>query len=207
MSEHITKWLEAYYDGELPNRRVRQVEAHLETCPECLAELESLDKLSVLLQKAPDPDNLTPAETFAAQVGLRLPRKPAQSGWQKALRTGWQWIPVGLLGAWVFVQTAFIVSGILMWMLRIVPGAAEFTGWLPTGTRGTSLLGETTNLTGAEWTEIGVFGLDILRGGGPLGWGVTLNLGLTLLLGLLFLSWLASWWIQKTNGHQKSSQP
>ena len=205
MSDHITLWLEAYYDGELPSSHIKQVEAHLENCPACLAELEQLDQLSILLQRAPEPDNLISAETFTAQVRLRLPRKSAPSNWQSALRSGWQWIPVGLLGTWVFVQTAFLVSGILTWLLRLIPGADEVFSALPTNTGNTSFFGNLSNLEGSEWIDIGTFGLDMLRDGGPLGWGITINIGLTLFLGLLFMSWLASWWIQKSNGDQTLS--
>jgi len=207
MSKHVTQWLEAYYDGELPSHRARQVENHLETCPNCLAEFENLNRLSILLQQAPEPSNLTPPERFAAQVGLRLPRKPDQPDWQKAFRTGWQWVPFGLIGAWLFVQTAFFVSSILIWIFRIVPGTADFTGLVPNEYRGTLLFGNAANLSGAEWSELGRFGLNILGDGGPLGWGITINLGLTFLISVLFLSWLASWWIQKSNGlHQPSKQ-
>ncbi len=206
MTEHITQWLEAYYDGELKSRRAQQVAAHLESCETCQVEFENLTKLSSLLQEFPEASNQTSAETFAAQVGLRLPRKTKSSGWQKVFRTGWQWAPAGLLAAWVFVQTTFIVSGILNWALHIVPGTGVFAGFLQNDAHGTSLLGDVSNLTGAGFTEIGSFGLDILRGGGPLGWAVTLNLGLTLILGLLYLSWLASWWVQKSNGDERSSK-
>jgi anti-sigma factor RsiW len=206
MSEHVTQWLEAYFDGEIAGRRARQIESHLETCPDCLAKFESLNRLSALLQQAPEPSNLTPHEKFVAQVGLRLPRKPDQPSWQKAFQIGWQWAPAGLLGIWVFVQTVFIVSGILMWILRVVPGAADFASFVSAESREASLFGNVANLSGAEWSEFGRFGLDILQGGGPLGWGITLNLGLTFLLSVLFLSWLASWWIQKTNGNQRSSR-
>ena len=200
MTEHVTQWLEAYYDGELKGRRARLVEAHLETCAECLAEFESLGSLSALLQEAPEPANLTPPEVFAAQVGLRLPRKPQQTTWQKALRTGWQWIPAGILGAWIFVQATFLVSGLLTWILRLAPQDGPFAALLSSGTQAASIF-EMNDLSGAGFSEIGRFGLDILRAGGPLGWGITLNLGLTLLFSLLFLSWLASWWVQKSAGN------
>lgn len=206
MNEHVTQWLEAYFDREIPGRRARQIESHLETCPDCLAEFENLNRLSTLLQQAPEPSNLTPHKKFVAQVGLRLPRNPDQPGWPKALRIGWQWAPAGLLGVWVFMQTAFIVSGILMWVLRIVPGAADFASFVSAESQKSSLFGNVTNLSGAEWSEFGRLSLDFLRGGGPLGWGITIYLGLTFLISVLFLSWLASWWIQKTNGNQRSSR-
>ena len=149
MSEHVTQLLEAYYDGELNNRRAQQVETHLQTCETCLAEFESLQSLSALLQEYPAACNLTAPETFAAQVGLRLPRKEANQ-WQKVFQAGWQWAPLGLLTAWIFVQTTFIVSGILNWALRFVPEASRFAGFLPDAEPGTSILGEINNLTNGK---------------------------------------------------------
>ena len=206
MTEHVTQRLEAYYDGELPRRRAQQVETHLQNCETCQAELENLSVLTSLLQDFPEAQNLTPASTFAAQVGLRLPRKPGENRWQKALRTGWQWAPVGLLATWVFVQTIFIVSGVLTRVLPFLPGSEQFVDLLQSDTQGTLRFENAPNLTSAGFAEIGQFGLDFLRGGGPLGWGVTLNLVFTIILGLLYLSWLASWWIQKSNGPNLSEQ-
>lgn len=206
MTEHVTQWLEAYYDGELNSRHAKLIEAHLATCEICQAELENLSILSSLLLEFPKATNLTPAETFTAQVSLQLPRKPQSGGWQKVFRTGWQWAPAGLLAAWVFVQTTFIVSGILNSALRIVPGLSQFAGFTEVTSQSVGLFGDVTNLTGAGFAEIGSFGLDILRTGGPLGWAVTLNLILTLILGLLYLSWLASWWVQKSNGDTNLSK-
>jgi len=206
MTEHITRWLEAYYDGELTSQRAQQVETHLETCETCQAELESLSVLTELLQDFPPAQDLTPASTFTAQVGLRLPRKPVENRWQNALRVGWQWAPAGLLATWVFIQTTFIVSGVLTRVLPRIPGMEQFASLLQSNAQGTSPVGDIPNLTSAGFVEIGQFGLDFLRGGGPLGWGVTLNLILTLTLGLLYLSWLASWWIQKSNGNKFSEQ-
>ena len=206
MTEHVTRWLEAYYDGELKGRRARCVEAHLQTCADCRAEFESLSSLSALLQQAPEPTNLTPAEVFVAQVGLRLSRKPQQPAWKKALQTGWQWVPAGLLAAWIFVQATFLVSGLLTWILRLIPANGAFASVLSTNTQNISIF-EMSSLSGAGFSEVSRFSLDILRDGGPLGWGITLNLGLTFLFGLLFLSWLASWWVQKSteNGHVSKS--
>jgi hypothetical protein len=204
MTEHVTQWLEPYYDGELRGRRAQQVEEHLETCSTCLAEFESLDALSALLKEFPEARNLTPVDTFAAQVGLRLPRKAQESKGNKFFRVGWQWVPIGLLATWVFVQTAFFVNGFLTWVLRVFPGAEQFTGFLQSNTQTESFFGAASNLNSAEFTEIGQFWLNILRGGGPFGWAVTLNLILTLVLGLLYLSWLASWWVQKSNGDNPS---
>jgi len=204
MTEHVTQWLEAFYDGELKGGPARQVKEHLEICDACLAEFESLNSLSALLKEFPEARNLTPVDTFAAQVGLRLPRKAQVSKENKFFRLGWQWVPIGLLATWVFVQTVFFVNGFLTWVLRIFPGTEQFTGFLQNNTQTESFFGAASNLNIADFSGISQFWQNILRGGGPLGWAVTLNLVLTLILGLLYLSWLASWWVQKSNGDSSS---
>lgn len=206
MTEHVTQWLEAYYDGEIKGRRAQQIEKHLETCETCRTELESLKMLSAMLQEFPEARNLTPVDTFTAQVGLRLPRKTTENKKKGFFQTGWQWAPIGLLTTWVFIQTAFIVSGAVNWALRVVPGIDQFSNLLQGNTQTGSFFGAALNLSGAEFSEIGQFGLNILWSGGPLGWAVTLNFTLTIILGLLYLSWLASWWVQKTNGEKSSKQ-
>src|SRR5215212_2709013 len=74
MSNHVTEWLNVYFDGELTGKRLFQVEEHLAECEACQVELESLEKLSGLLHKAPVPE-FTSSERFAAQISLRIPHK------------------------------------------------------------------------------------------------------------------------------------
>ncbi|MFT3890862.1 MAG: zf-HC2 domain-containing protein [Anaerolineales bacterium] len=64
MSNHVTEWLNAYFDGELKNGKLRQVEEHLAECESCQKELEALSDLSGLLQEVPLPDFPSP-ERFA----------------------------------------------------------------------------------------------------------------------------------------------
>ena len=72
MKPHVTEWIPAYYDGELRGARLGQVEAHLEGCTDCRAELEQLRRLSVLLGEAAEvPARLEPG-VFTAQVNARL---------------------------------------------------------------------------------------------------------------------------------------
>ncbi|MCP4519386.1 MAG: hypothetical protein GY824_29670, partial [Delftia sp.] len=98
MSEHVMAWLQAYHDGELASRRLRKVEAHLAGCATCRAELDELRSLTALLGQSPGASVLTPPARFVAQVGLRLSRRPERPAWQRALETGWRWVPAGLLG-------------------------------------------------------------------------------------------------------------
>ena len=132
MSEHVTAWLGAYYDGELHGRRLRQVETHLAHCATCRAELKSLRALTTLLQESPVAVGLASPERFVARVGLRLPRHPERTAWQRTLEIGWRLAPLSLIGAWTFVQAVFAVSRGMLVALRMGL-RGDLAAWLLTG--------------------------------------------------------------------------
>jgi hypothetical protein len=109
MPDPMRNKLGAYLDGELDWRGQSQVQAHLETCQACRAELEELRRLSYLLRSAAQPD-FTPALDFRAQLMLQLPRRtdaPVQhrnGGWLPWLA------PALVLAGWVFVQVTLALS-------------------------------------------------------------------------------------------------
>jgi predicted anti-sigma-YlaC factor YlaD len=112
MSEHINGWLTAYFDGQLGERRIQKVEAHLRECEECRQELERLTSLRNLLQENPEASDLTAPERFAAQVGLRLQPRPTRPPLQRALSAAWISVPVLMLLIWAFTQTLFTLTGL-----------------------------------------------------------------------------------------------
>jgi anti-sigma factor RsiW len=204
MTKHVTVWLGAYHDGELRGRQLRQVEAHLAHCVTCRADRERLQALAALLQESPAAESLTPPERFVAQVGLRLPRRPERPAWQRALEIGWQLAPLGLLGAWTFVQAVFAMAGVVLVALRMGLGG-DVAAWLlrpelverlPASQQGPWLT-EIFSLSGASLGDVGRITLQLLSNGGPLGWGVTLNLVSLVVIGVLYWSWLASWWARR----------
>lgn len=194
MTDHVTTWLEAYHDGELRGRRLRQVETHLAHCAACRQELEGLEGLTTLLQSGPAPEGLMSADRFVYVVGMRLPRRPERTAWQRALKIGWQLTPLGLLGAWAFAQTAFIVTGVVLAGRRLGLGGDLAASLLP-ASRGAPWPGKLLRLSGVGLSDVVPTALRILGGGGPLGWGVTLTLVALAVIGLLYWSWLASWWV------------
>jgi len=208
MTQHVTAWLGAYHDGELQGLRLQQVEAHLAHCAACRADLESLRALATLLQQSPAAANLTPPERFVAQVGLRLPRRPERPAWQRGLEIGWRLVPVGLFGAWTFVQAVFVVAGVVLFALQMGLGGDMTAGlWYPELVEGLPApqgpsLSEIFDLSEASLKDAGQFMLQLLSHGGPLGWGFTLNLVLTGGIGLLYWSWLASWWARRQHSQR-----
>ncbi len=198
MVKHITSWLNAYLDGELPDAQLRQIEKHLAECDECQAELEQIRNLSALLHETVPTDEFLPTERFVSNLTLNLPRQPAQSQPRKALEIGWWLIPVAALGVWLFFQITFSLSSVLL--------TASDTGLLGSGfsslqgnppqTRWFSLamdlfggqIGRTGKFILYELNDLSLFIHDMTRG---FIWQA--------LLAILYLGWLASWWWRRSN--------
>jgi hypothetical protein len=109
MHEELRLQLNAYLDGELHGRNLKEMQAHLDTCETCWKELDELRHLSELLQADPAAETI-PAERFVSQLMLRLPRRiPGGPARSRSPLTGWL-VPAGLLGTWCFVQTVFILT-------------------------------------------------------------------------------------------------
>jgi len=197
--EHPTQWLQAYYDNQLNERSARQVAKHLESCQQCQNELAALKSLSILLQESFPADNLLSSEIFVAQIGMRLPRKQNNSAIRNSLETGWRLAPFGVLTAWAFIQAVFIVSTVIMVGLQVIPGAEQIVELLPMDGSSPSVM---TTFEGMNATSMRSFSRELIGNGGPLGWSFLLNVAFTLLIGLLYISWLASWWIRNTNGNE-----
>jgi len=119
LNDHVNRWLAAYHDGELDERRSRKVEAHLEVCEPCRVELEKLEALRALILESPEAEDLIPAEIFVAQVGLRLPRRPARPAWRQNLMILWGLVPVALLLVWIIFQAVYTQSAWMQLVLEL----------------------------------------------------------------------------------------
>lgn len=195
MSEHVTEWLPAFYDGELSERRQSMVRTHLAECPECQRELEQLKNLSALLRSSPPAKCQLPPDRFVSQVGLQLERRPEQSGWQKTLKLGWHLIPVGLLGAWVFIQVVAALSGAILFGLQMGLGSDLLATV-------TNLLPELSQVSppGLNWWLPGDIGWAIVRlidDLSPLTWSIIVDVLFSIIIGILYWSWLAGWLVSR----------
>jgi anti-sigma factor RsiW len=193
MNQHVIGWLGAYHDGELEESRLRQVETHLQSCEACRAELNRLRALAHLLQASPVPGELTPPERFVSQVRVRLQPRSKRPAWQSALEMGWRLTPLGLLGAWVFIQAVFIVSGAVLVALSAGLEINLAVQWLPSAQDLWAAKILTLPIPGLEvGTVLQYLGDDWLSG-----WSFALETGLLVVIGLLYWSWLASWWVRQ----------
>ncbi len=191
MSKHIAEWLNAYLDGELTGSQLQSVETHLTECQACRAELESLVRLSSWLHEVPAPE-FTPPERFAAQVSLRLPRKQVSAPKNRILEIGWWMIPVGLLGAWIFISTSAFMSN-LLFAANDLGLLGDLSNWLAFGsvreTQWSATLGQFGFLSGnslhwAAATEA------LTRGSLP-------QITLQVVIAFLYLGWMAIWWARR----------
>ena len=190
MSNHVAEWLNAYLDGELHGSRLHEVEAHLAECDVCQAELDSLAKLSTLLQEVPVAE-FSPPERFAAQVSLRLPRPKLEVSRKKILEISWWMIPIGLIVTWFFISTLF-------WAYDVLPVANRFglltdvSHWMrfgiPSAASWTSALGQIGVLHGRL--------LDLAASTEMFTKASLLQIALQASIASLYLSWLAIWWMR-----------
>jgi anti-sigma factor RsiW len=166
MNPHVIEWLAAYHDGELPSGRRQQVEEHLKDCPACRLELETLEGLSSLLKADPLPAH-TPAERFAAQVQLRLPRASLSHANQNAggLPRWLLGVPLALILVWAFLQAALWVTSATLTADQVFGSHASlFNAWLTTG--------------GLFQTDASLF---------------LINAGLLVVITVLWSAWMAFW--------------
>jgi predicted anti-sigma-YlaC factor YlaD len=132
MPDRMQAKLGAYLDGELDPRGQIEVQAHLETCPACRAELEELRQLSTLLRAAPLPE-FTPALDFKAQLMLQLPRR-ADAPQAHANRQVLAWLaPALVLAGWIFVQVVLGLGTLVSvaHQTGLLDGAAAWAGGAP----------------------------------------------------------------------------
>ena len=70
--EHVDRLMDAYRDGELPARKRRRVEAHLNECVHCQTELSALERLSGLLREDALPDASEDPVSVAVQIYSKI---------------------------------------------------------------------------------------------------------------------------------------
>src|SRR5512137_1183587 len=112
MHKDMHPLLNAYLDGEMQVTSFQEFKIHIASCEICQGELKELSLISDLLHAASTPEFM-PAERFASNLALNLPRRtrrtlPIQPG-----QVAWWLIPVGLLAVWFFVQTVFYLTNLV----------------------------------------------------------------------------------------------
>jgi len=195
--------LAAFADDELRRGESREIEHHLQGCPQCQAELEALRSLSVRLEEFSLPDDL--GQGLWERVELQLPAPPPEA---HASASGFlRWLPpLGMVAFNTVLQAALIVAAFIWALTRagFLDLQALGSGWLPV----TTSLGSEPLMEGLgsalSWLLFPPLlpGVDALaRASGVdltalLSWLLPsgLVLATTLSLTLLYLGWLAAYW-------------
>ncbi len=194
MHEDMRALLNAYLDGELHGWRLLEVQNHLTSCESCRNELRELRAVSDLLRAAPLPE-FTPAERFAANLALRLPRRPLKAQLQRGPSLTWWLAPLALMGLWFFVQT-------LIWLTTVL--SLALSG---------GLLGESFSWISGSAAQSNLFAFLMNLFGGHLGTATQSTLSLLdrlvlfgnslinqwfwqAIVALLYWLWMAVWWLR-----------
>lgn len=205
MPEHITQWMGAYHDGELRGAHLRQVEEHLAECANCQAELDEMRSLSTLLKETAPGGDFLSSERFAANLALRLPRQPETSQPRnKALEIGWWLVPLGTLGAWLFIEVTFTLRSAILFVADVgllsrdlawIQGYPLQMGWFATAM---NLFGNQVGLAGqAALSTLNEVHLFVAQVAG--------SLLPQVLLAVLYLGWLAAWWLGQSSQTSQST--
>ena len=192
MAEHVNEWLGAYLDGELYGWRLQQVERHLAECQACSTELEELRSLSSMLRGLPMEGVFSPADRFADQVLLQLPRQQERSLGSKTMKAGWWLAPATLLGAWVFAQTVMVVSW-LVWAGAQTGMLGQAAAWVQDAPQYNLWIHTTLSLFNGRLASAQP-ALSLAES-----WGQSFLAQMTWLAVLagLYWTWLASWWFRR----------
>ena len=198
---HIEAWLDAYLDGELDSGKSVLLEKHLAGCQHCQELLAERRLLSSLLQDVPPAEGLLSEPQFVADVRrqIRQQERAQKSGMQlnRALRLGWQLAPVGLLLAFIFLQTVAALSAVL----TFIPGVEQLLGLEP------AEAAQLPGLLESGWTALALdwLGLEALYS--LVNWNGIANLITLAGIGLLYLGWMASWWVRTQRNGTKTVVP
>ena len=192
MTEHVNELLGAYLDGELHGWQLRQVERHLEECQTCSVELEELRQLSRLLRETTIERGFTPADRFASQLLLQLPRQQEPPPSRKWLKAGWWLTPAALVATWAFAHTVVVVSW-LVWAALQTGMLGEAAAWLRDLPQHNLWLSAFFSLFNGDLASVQP-ALSLAES-----WGQALlaqAIWLTM-LAVLYWTWLVLWWFRR----------
>jgi anti-sigma factor RsiW len=194
MPDHITEWLGAYHDGELRGSRLRRIENHLAECAACRAELAGLQTLSVLLAEGEPEGGFLPADRFASNLALSLPRRAQRPAARARLELAWWLVPVGLLLVWAFVDITFSLSSAVS--LLADTGMIGGGPWLPGSPLRMDWFAAAVRLFGEVLGGPGVGALAVVNGADLFLTRLAERLLPQVLLATAYLGWLLAWFLR-----------
>lgn len=193
MPEHVHKWLGAYLDNELRGKRLQEVQTHLDECDVCFQEYHELRKLSQLLHESTEI-SFTPADRFAANLILRLPRKKNLRAPRVNWLSAWSFVPAALLMIWVFSQV-WILFNTTITLLDVSGMMDSINNWLPAGFSHSILFNAVMRTLGEQIAENAQNLLAAVDQTYLIGRSFLIPLLWQMVIGSLYCSWLVIWLI------------
>ncbi|MEZ0396702.1 MAG: zf-HC2 domain-containing protein [Anaerolineales bacterium] len=194
MHEDMRALLNAYLDGELRGWRLLEMQNHLASCDSCRSQLRQLRAVSDLLRAAPRPA-FTPAERFAANLALRLPRRPLKAQLQRGPSLAWWLAPLALIGAWFFLQTLLWLTAALSLALDTGMLGEPFA-WLSSGAAQSNVFAFLMNLLGSNLDAGAQSTLSFIDRLALFGNGLLNQWFWQAIIALLYWVWMAIWWLR-----------
>lgn len=173
------EWSE-YLDRETPPERTRQLEAHLQTCPACRQQLETLQRVFTALEDM-QPVALERDLAEALLAGLAKPRRAASAptwrGWWLALAmqaTAAIVLAVVSLPAWqpwlervLYIDITWQTDLVTAWETLVQQIALLWQGWLEFADSWAEIVG---SLTTPDEAALSTLALEILFAAAGAAW-------------------------------------
>lgn len=191
MNQHVEIWIDAYLDGELTPKQTEKFERHLETCPNCLALLEERESISRLLNSIPLPETTRSDEDFVQDIKLLLPREQNKPG-PTSFGAIWIVISILILGAISFLFSINLITNFMI----LVPGMEELVT--------TVMITPSVTAAVTPWIELFFNQVFNFSGFGFFYGSLKFTtLALMAILALIYLSWLAFWWVNRLSQYEQ----
>jgi hypothetical protein len=185
MTDHITDLIDLYLDGEIGLRVAEEIDLHLAGCEDCTRELSQRRRLSALIRSQPGMKSRKTNREFTAEVMARI-NHGSKTSKEKGneLEIAWLIVPVLLVAGLAFLQTVWVQSS----LVSFVPPISEildpsqillpFSFAIPSAFNQVIRLLPGSNFWSWNWVSTGI---------------------LAITLGILYISWLAGWWVKNQN--------
>jgi hypothetical protein len=191
MHEEMRALLNAYLDGEIQGRRLREMEIHLASCAECQKELGELRLVSERL-RADTRVEVPSAERFVSQLTLSLPRRPQQERRAKPGSLAWWLVPAGLLMGLAFIQTSTALTNLVTFanLTGLLGNASQ---WLGSGQESVWLGAAATVFGGQLLAQPA---LTLLNNVSLSVTNLFIGYVAQAFIALLYCAWLGAWWFR-----------
>ncbi|MHC1784394.1 MAG: anti-sigma factor [Anaerolineaceae bacterium] len=182
MKDDMTELIDLYLDGETGPLETRKIEDHLLKCEDCSKIVAQRRRLSELIQAHPRVVSSKSDRQFAREVMDRINHQPETTRINvSSLEPGWIGIPLVLVVGLTFIQAVWVESSVV----RFIPQVREvldpnqfllpFSFALP-----------------SEFIRV----IEFLPGLNLWSWPWSSAVVISAALGVLYVSWLAGWWVK-----------